>query len=582
MKTEVLVKEKDEGEGSHNERHSSFVLLGLLIITAIVFSGSLNLEWTNWDDDRLIYNNKLVQEGNLKDIITPPANPADNITYNPLVISSFALEWKLIKNNPFLYHLDNLILHLLCTALVWFFFRKIGLSVWWSAFAALLFGIHPMRVESVAWLTERKDLFYALFYLAALLAYIRYIASIRNRYLVLTFIFFTMSLYSKVQAVMLPFSLILLDGYFRRKIDAKAIVEKVVFFAGSLTIGVSVMVGVNYLTKRSEGITYGKILFFLKYVVLSGYAYVVYILKAVFPYATSVLYPVPASLQMEHWSGAVLAVVLFVFALFACRKHRFFTFGLLFFTINIILLPMASMTGDSTFLNDRYTYVAYIGLFFLIAMGMQQLLKKYPSYRLPIVGFAVVLLIALSVLTVRYIPVWKNSETLWADVIKKYPRQIPVAYINRSHYRYNNNQSDRAIEDLNTAIELNPEYSQAYLNRGFIYLKNNDFTKALQDYNRYLDLMSPCDTSGNILNLPVSNALGNRGLIYSKMGQYEKALMDFNLSIKLNPPNLNNYFNRASVYQKLGRLAEARQDVRIVEDMGALVDPSFRKLLRVK
>ena len=205
------------------EKHSRIVFFLVLAVTALVFSGSLSLKWTNWDDDLYVYENKLVREGALKKIITPPADPANYNTYSPLVISSFALEWKLVKDRPFLYHFNNLLLHILCTALAWFFFRRMGLSVWWSGFAALFFGIHPMRVESVAWITERKDLLYALFYLAALLAYIRYIASNKALTLLLVFVFFMLSLYSKVQAITMPFVLILLDWYFNRKIGLKVI-----------------------------------------------------------------------------------------------------------------------------------------------------------------------------------------------------------------------------------------------------------------------------------------------------------------------------------------------------------------------
>lgn len=552
----------------------------VLIITAVVFSGTLKLGWTNWDDDLYIYENHLVKEGMLKEIFMPPANPADNNTYSPLVISSFALEWKLGKGNPFLYHLDNLILHLLCTALVWFFFRALGLSVWWSGFAALLFGIHPMRVESVAWITERKDLFYAFFCLASLLAYLRYLASEKTLPLLLAFIFFVLSLCSKVQAITLPFVLILLDWYFRRKIDLKAILEKVFFFAGSLTIGVSFLVGVNFLMNKAGVITFDKIISFLIQIVLGIYAYTVYLFKLFVPYPTSPLYPPPASLQAWYWLVAAIAFIVLIGALAVRRNYRYVTFGMLFFTFNILLIPFASAVGDSTFINDRYTYVAYIGLFFIVAMVMQELSEKYPSSGVSIKVVAVILLAVFSALTIKYIPVWKNSETLWSHVIKKYPHRIPIAYLNRGHFFYNHNQSGRALEDFNTAIEINPHYLQAYMNRGLIYLKVNDFENALKDYNSILDLMRPYDTSGNVLNPAVSDALGNRGLIYSGMGQYEKALNDLDLAVKLNPANPVNYLNRAFVYHKLGRIGEARADVLAAEKMGAAADPVSRELLK--
>ncbi len=555
------------------------MILLVLIVTALVFSSSLKLDWTNWDDDLLIYENQLVKEGTIQDIFT---KPADYNTYNPLVIVSFALEWKLAKDKPFLYHLDNLLLHLLCTVLVLLFFRGMGLSIFWSGFAAVLFGIHPLRVESVAWVTERKDLLYGFFYLAALLAYVRYIVSGKNIQLLLVFIYFMFSLFSKVQAVTLPLIMVLLDWYLKRKIDWKAIMEKAVFFAVSLIIGLlgSTFFMKNvYITTNSNAIV--NAFNFPEQIILGGYAYTVYILKSVFPYSISALYPIPTALHWEHWTGAAIAVVIFISALAVWRKYRFVTFGLLFFTFNIFLLLMPFLANESAFLNDHYTYVAYGGLFFVIAMSLQQL-SETTQLRFMATGFAVLLLIVFCALTVKYIPVWKNSETLWTDVIEKYPRKIAVAYLNRGHYFYKNNQSGKALDDFNTAIEVDPEYPLAYLDRSSVYLDRNDIEKVLQDYNRYLSFLPPFYIKGNAPHPLVSDVLGNRGVIYSRKGLYDEALADFDLAIRLKPLNPINYMNRAYAYYNLGRIAEAKQDVLTVREMGATIDPAFEKLLKLR
>ena len=555
------------------------MILLVLIVTALAFSGSLKLDWTNWDDDLLIYENQLVKEGTIQDIFT---KPADYNTYNPLVIVSFALEWKLAKDKPFLYHLDNLLLHLLCTLLALFFFRSMGLSILWSGFAAVLFGIHPLRVESVAWITERKDLLYGLFYLAALLTYIRYIFSGKNIQLLIVFLFFVLSLLSKGQAVSLPLVLVVMDWYFKRKIDWKAIAEKVFFFIISLIMG---LLGSTFFIKNVYVTTNSKAIVntfnFPEQIILGGYAYTVYILKSVFPYSISALYPIPTALHWEHWTGAAIAVVIFISALAVWRKYRFVTFGLLFFTFNIFLLLMPFLANESAFLNDHYTYVAYGGLFFVIAMSLQQL-SETTQLRFMATGFAVLLLIVFCALTVKYIPVWKNSETLWTDVIEKYPRKIAVAYLNRGHYFYKNNQSGKALDDFNTAIEVDPEYPLAYLDRSSVYLDRNDIEKVLQDYNRYLSFLPPFYIKGNAPHPLVSDVLGNRGVIYSRKGLYDEALADFDLAIRLKPLNPINYMNRAYAYYNLGRIAEAKQDVLTVREMGATIDPAFEKLLKLR
>lgn len=579
MKKEVIIQEQVTENIRREKKRDCLIILLVLIVTALVFSGSLKLDWTNWDDDLLIYENPLVKEGTVKDIFT---KPADYNTYNPLVIVSFALEWKLVKNRPFLYHLNNLLLHLLCTLLVLLFFRSMGLSIWWSGFAAMLFGIHPMRVESVVWITERKDLLYGFFYIAALLTYTRYIVSGKNTQLLLVFIFFVFSLFSKVQAVTLPLALVLLDWYFIRKINWKAVTEKAVFFAISLIIG---LLGTTFFYKNVYITTDSKAIVnafnFPEQIVLGFYAYTIYMLKSVFPYSTSVLYPIPTVLQWEHWVGASLSVVMFISVLAVWRKYRFITFGLLFFTFNIFLLLMPFLANESAFLNDHYTYVAYIGLFFVVAMGLQQISEK-TRYRLTATGFAIVLSVAFCVLTIKYIPVWKNSETLWTDVIEKYPRRIAVAYLNRGHFFYKGSQSDKALDDFNTAIEVDPEYPLAYLDRSSIYLDRNDIEKVLQDYNRFLSFLPPFYINGNVPHPLVSDVLGNRGVMYSKKGLYEKALIDFDLAIKLKPLNPTNYMNRAYAYYHLGRIAEAKQDVLYAKKIGAAVDSSFENLLNLR
>lgn len=556
VKSEVLAGEK--GGSLFTGKHSCLVLFLVLITTAIIFSGILKLDWTNWDDNLLVYENPRVSGARFKDIFT---KPAEYNTFNPLVISSFALEWALVKDRPFLYHFDNLILHLLCTALVWFFFRKLGLSVWWSGFGALLFGIHPMRVESVAWIAERKDGLFGLFYLAALLAYIRYIADEKNGQLALTFLFFILALLSKGQAVALPFTLILLDWYFQRKVTLKVVLEKVIFFAMAL---MTALLTITFFVKNVYAAADKKTIIYVfnrfEQMILGGYAYTVYILKSIIPYEISPLYPMPAFLRPEHWIGGATAVCIFVIALVSWRKRRFITFGLLFFTFNIFFLLMPFLMNETAFLFDHYTYVAYAGLFFVMAMSIQQLSERTPSSRTPMVLLAAALLMVFGVMTIKYIPVWTNSETLWTYVIEKYPRNITIAYLNRGHYWYKNHQSGKALEDVSTAIEINPTFPRAYMNRSLIYLEANDMEKALRDYNRYMDLLPPFDTGGDVLNPPMSDVLSNRGVIYSQAGSYEKALMDFNLAVKLNPLNVSNYVKRAFVYMQLHEYGNAIRD----------------------
>lgn len=558
MGNEFFVEQRvRENNSLHNK--SCLELFLVILITAIVFSGSLKLAWTNWDDDLYVYKNPVVSQGTFKDILT---TSGDYNMYVPLVIASFALEWKMVKDSPFLYHFDNMLLHLFCTVMVLLFFRRIGLSILWSGFAALLFGIHPMCVETVAWITERKELFCALFYLAAMLAYVHYIASGKRRYFLSAFLFMILSLFSKTEALTLPFTFVLLDWYFQRNINLKIIVEKTFFFAVAFALTIPqyfIFGNMNPASISSHAII--NAFNFFEQAVLGCYVYTMYILKSIVPYATSTLYPIPLSLQAEHWIGAVIAIAIFISALTGWRKYRFVTFGLLFFTLNIGFLILVSFfLSDLAFLNDRYAYIAYIGLFFVIAMSLQKLSSKFPSCRWLIISLAGFLLITFGVLTVRYIPVWQNSETLWTYVINKYPRQLAVAHFNRGNYWYESKQLDKALEDFNAALEINPEHSSTYMNRSLIYLERHENEKALHDYNRYMDLLYPKKERSDGINLSLSKSFSHRGSIYFRMGQYDNALVDFNTAIERDPFNHDNYLQRAFAYMALREYDKAISD----------------------
>lgn len=563
---------RKRGSVIKKNQYNWMVLIGVLIITGIVFSGSVNLRWTNWDDNFLVYQNPLVQAPNLKDIFT---KPADYNTYNPLVILMFALEWKLVQDNPLLYHFNNVMLHVICTVLVWFLFMRMGLSVWWSGFAALIFGIHPMRVESVVWISERKDLLFGLFYFTSLLVYIHYITTGKIFYFSIVFILFILSFLIKGQAVAMPLTMILLDWYLGREIRLKAVLEKVIFFALSIIFSIlTVTFFVKDIHAPADHTSIMHVFNRFEQLVLGGYAYAVYILKSLLPYANSPLYPMPQSLRWEHWIGGVASVCIFFSAFFVWRKARYFTFGILFYTFNIFFLLMPFLMSETAFLFDHYTYVAYMGLFFVLAMSLQNIAVNFHSYRYGVVVFAVLLLIAYITLTIRYIPVWKNSETLWTYVIKKYPDKMTVAYLNRGHYWYEKNQRGKALEDFNKAIEINPEHPTAYVNRSMLYLAMNENQMALQDFNRYMELSNPCDARGHLLSSSLSDSLRHRGVIYFKMKQFEKALGEFSAAMEYDPFNHNNYLNRALTYMQLGRYHEAIRDLTLCHQ-SAPADPDI-------
>ena len=207
------------------DKKAILMLAVLLVITFIVMQPSLKGKFLNWDDDVNIYENNNVKHltvENIKNIFT--SNVIGN--YNPLSILTFTLEYHFFKEGTFYYHLNNVILHLLNAFLVFWLLMLIGLRKEWALFAALFFSVHPMRVESVAWITERKDVLFAFFYLASVICYIYYLKFKKKRSYILVLIFFLLSLLSKIQAVSLPLTLLLVDYILKRPLKFKLILEK--------------------------------------------------------------------------------------------------------------------------------------------------------------------------------------------------------------------------------------------------------------------------------------------------------------------------------------------------------------------
>ena len=206
---------------------NKYLILSLVLAaTCIAFSSSLFSGFTNWDDELLVVNNPEIRSldfNHIKTIFTSTAS----MGYIPLTIFSFAIEYQFFGLNPFVFHFDNLILHLVVTALIFFFGLRLGLHVWAAGLAALLFGTHPMHVESVAWISERKDVLYATFYLLALHSHWSYLESQKRNSYALTILYGFLSMLAKPMALSLPMILLICDGMKGRRFTLKVFLEKI-------------------------------------------------------------------------------------------------------------------------------------------------------------------------------------------------------------------------------------------------------------------------------------------------------------------------------------------------------------------
>jgi len=513
--------------------------LFLAVFTFLLFSPSLEYDFVNWDDDVNIYENENVIRFDLKGIFT------DHVigNYNPLTTLTFALDYKMVGEKPFLYHLNNLLLHVLCTLLVFLLMRKMGLSFLVSFLVALLFGIHPMRVESVVWITERKDVLFGAFFLLSLVFYTDYIRKDKNFLLILSLGVFVLSLLSKIQAVALAPTLLLIDYWFSRKIDKKLILEKVPFFLLALATGVA---GIWFLRQQGS-LDAGSSFPLLQRLFIGSYSFVVYLIKSVVPWEMSALYPYPQNISAIFYLSMIPALAIVAVPVFKFNTNKILTFGILFFLFNIAFLLQVVGAGQG-FLADRFTYIPFIGLFFIFAKAVELAVEKLPRRRSFIYSVLAVYLVLLTGVTFNRMKVWQNSETLWTDVIEKYPNTA-LPYNNLGHYLRRQNQTERALENYNKAIQLEPGKAQPYNNRGKIYFDRGQIDKALADYNKCIEL-EPNHV----------NALTNRGAAFGMKQNWDASMNDLNKALELEPFHSNAVSNRAFVWFQMGEYIKSIED----------------------
>ena len=513
---------------SWKNKKDLLIIASILVITFIVFSPSLQNDFTNWDDDLYVTKNELLtnpDKTTISDFFT--TDVAGN--FHPLTMISLAFDEKIAGNSPTWFHLHNIILHLLNTFLVFLLIWKLsGGNRFISFFSAIIFGIHPMHVESVTWISERKDVLYSFFFLLALIIYFNYQKKPSwFRYLAI-FLLFLLSCLSKSAAVVLPIVMILFD-FWLKKITWKSLLEKIPF------IIVAVLIGLKALETQSATNALGDFAFFsfFEKIRFASYGFFIYIVKFFVPYQLASFHPYPGQVPMFYNVSILLVVALFAAVTLIYKKKKYPLFGLLFYAITIALVLQFITVGNAV-IAERYTYIPYIGLGFLVGSFLFGLLRnKSKDYKPLVVGLVSVFLIILSIVTFQRTKVWKDAATLWTDVIKKYPEE-DGAYVNRGHWYRSINDYDRALNDYNKAIEINPKNFRAYSNRGKVYFDRNQDELALADYNRSIEL-----------NQEFAQSYANRGGLYGKMGNYEKSINDLNRSIELDPNHVESYLNRA-------------------------------------
>ena len=534
---------KSQNKGQSEKRliqKSVLYSIFFLSLTFIAFFPSLKNDFMpTWDDNVYVTNNPIIQElsaTHVKQMFTRPVNS----TYVPIPLLTFAVEYSLFGDNPTPHHVTNLILHLLCTFMVFQFLRLMKLDIVYAAIGALLFGIHPMRVESVAWITERKDVLYGLFYVMAMIYYIRYQTEKAQgkKYLWLTLLFFVLALFSKIEAVSLPLSLLVIDFYLERPLKFNLIIEKIPYFFLSLLFGIlGILILLKHGTLQSnEVVSFGNRIFY------GLYSFSGYIIKFVFPYPQSAYYPYPLltgfSAVITYFINPAVLVGLIFLVYRSLRTTRAVLFGALFFLVNVVFLLQIFAAGTA-FFSDRFTYIPYIGLIFIAVWFLERSIKANKDRQyMAFTGITIVVIIFM-IMTFNRCLVWKDSESLWSDSIEKYPEKNVPGYANLGVFYGNTEQWDKAITNLSKALAIDPKYADAYENRGVASGKIGEQNNAISDFTKAIEI-----------NPKFAKAYHNRAVAYSTIGEDKKAIDDLVSTIEIEPKYASAYTNLGLLYFK--------------------------------
>lgn len=516
-------------------------LIAIIAVTFIAFLPTFNNGYVLWDDPEYIFHNPLMTAP-LKVIFSSSGYYLSN--YHPLTILALTVEHKFFGVDMLGYHAISLVLHLANSVLVFFFiYYLLGKkNVMIPFITAMLFGIHPMHVESVAWASELKDVLYTFFFLASLICYVLYMQNGKHlKYLGYAMALYVVSLFAKGQAVTLPLNFLLIDFLFKRKISVKMITEKIPFFILSFVFGVIA------LKAQGSAIVYNYSDIFHTFF-WGFYALCLYVEKFIMPFNLSGLYPYPSTPEKSipiivHIAPFIIAILaLACYRLF--RRDKFVIFGLLFFIANIFTVLKFIPVADAI-IAERYSYIPYIGLFFAVAYGFNKLLNNpLNASRKKIIQYAgMVVLVALSSLTWARTMVWKDSYSFWGDAIEKDSGYWRAYYCIGEEY-YNKGDYSSAVKYFTGAIQ-NDKYCPpiVFLWRGTVYLeKMHNIDAAIADFKKVLGFGNKRDESQLEGRLDL-------GLAYYRKGMYKEALDIYTELINMAPGETVAYFQRGLVYQ---------------------------------
>jgi len=539
----------------------------LALVTFVAFEQVRHNGFVDYDDNRYVTENPLVNSGITAESVTRAFSTTHASNWYPLTWLSHMLDCQFFGLRPYWHHLVNLLLHIANSLLLFWILRRMTGAIWRSAFVVTLFAVHPVHVESVAWVAERKDVLSGLFWMLTIAVYIRYAERPSIRWYLAVFLSLCLGLMAKPMLITLPFVLCLLDYWPLGRLQSHRpgvneapmqcesskpsrgrvrvsylLVEKIPLF-----VVVAIISGVTFISQRSGGaLADMEKLSIAGRLSNAGVSYIRYILKMLYPTRLAVFYPHPLS-GVALWQWAIsflLLIAVSILLLYTLRRWKYLAVGWLWYLGTLVPVIGLVQVGSQA-MADRYAYLPSIGFFIMIAWTAGEIIAKLRLRKIEVAISAAIVLSVLVVCTRMQVKHWQNDLTLFGH----------AARVTRNNYIMHNSYGvalqkigrlDEAVRQFNKALQIKPEYFHARNNLGNAFLKQGRINEVIASFTELLD--------GEATHVSVYSNLGRA---YARIGQLGSAIELFQKALEIEPEQPGTYTNLGQAYFLQGKVALA-------------------------
>jgi tetratricopeptide (TPR) repeat protein len=546
-----------------NKIQNKFWILGiylvLAIITLLVFWQVCRFDFINFDDHTYVTKNLRVLAGLSRDSIAWAFTTTHASNWHPLTWLSHMLDCQLFGPIPGWHHLTNLLFHLANTLLLFTTFKKMTGAIWQSAFVAAAFALHPLHVESVAWVAERKDVLSTFFLMLTISCYVQYAKNPRIFWYLCDLLVFALGLMAKPMLVTLPFILLLLDYWPLNRCESKngmkvwwsLIREKIPFFALSVISST-----ITFIVQESTGaVSTVDTNPISDRIVNAVVSYTGYIWKTIWPTNLAIFYPYPKN-HLPHWhviTAAALLLAITIFVIYFASRYKYLATGWLWYMgtlVPVIGLVQAGMQASA----DRYTYVPLIGLFVFAAFGANDIFTRWKYGKVILAVASAAILIIWAVTTSIQLRYWRNNVTLFQHTLQV-TKDNYLAHNVLAHSFYMEGKYDESIVQSYEALKIKPGYAVIHNGLGLALLQKGELDKAVAFFQQAIKLRSD-----------YADAYANLGLALYKQGRFKQAIEELTKAISLDPQSVETRVQLVKCLLATNKVSQAVQELKSIAD----------------